>query len=87
MIASLVFFLCSMTSGFCGMSLYLKYRTSGHSLLLWSSICFAGLTANNCMLFIDNIIFPHVDLSFLRIVCAFLGCAALVYYLVKEGIE
>ena len=48
-------------------------------LLMWSGICFAGLTVNNVALFIDLVVFPEVDLRLARLVPALLGLLSLLY--------
>ena len=35
-------------------------------LLLWSTLCFAGLTVNNGLLFADLVLVPSMDLSLWR---------------------
>jgi hypothetical protein len=48
-------------------------------LLMWSAICFVGLTINNVALFIDLVLFPDVDLRLLRLVPAVVGMSCLLY--------
>ena len=48
-------------------------------LLMWSAICFVGLTMNNVALFIDLVLFPDVDLRVLRLVPALLGMTCLLF--------
>jgi hypothetical protein len=48
-------------------------------LLMWSAICFVGLTINNVALFVDLVLFPEVDLRLLRLVPALLGMSCLLY--------
>jgi hypothetical protein len=74
--AEAVYLLCMLTSAGCAFVLlrtYLKRRTA---LLLWSSICFTMLAANNALLVLDLIVFPDVDLSLWR--SAFAAAAMLV---------
>jgi len=83
--ASIVYVLCTLTSAACAVLLARAYARSRERLLFWSSLCFAGLCANNAMLFIDIVVLTKVDLSVWRLVPALLGIAALCYGLVMES--
>jgi hypothetical protein len=48
-------------------------------LLMWSAICFAGLTVNNVVLFLDLVVFPELDLRLARLVPALIGMIFLLY--------
>ena len=48
------------TSCACTVLLFRAYRQRRIRLLMWSSICFAGLTVNNTLLFADLVIFPQI---------------------------
>ncbi|HEY1976941.1 MAG TPA: DUF5985 family protein [Candidatus Baltobacteraceae bacterium] len=85
MTASIVYILCMLTSAACAVLLARAYVRSRERLLFWSSLCFAGLCANNAMLFIDVVLLPQVDLSIWRLVPALLGIAALCYGLIMEA--
>lgn len=84
MIASVVYVLCALTSLACAVLLFRGFRASGARLLLWSAVCFAGLTLNNMLLFVDFRVLPQTDLSLWRTLPALLGVAILVYGLVWE---
>ncbi|MCA1846113.1 MAG: DUF5985 family protein [Actinobacteria bacterium] len=83
--AETVYLLCAATSAACAVLLLRAHRRTGTSLLLWSGLCFVGLTANNAMLVIDLILVPSVDLSTWRLVPAAIGVALLIYGLVWES--
>jgi hypothetical protein len=68
--------LCSLT---CATLLTRAYVQRRVRLLMWSAICFVGLTINNVALFIDLVLFPEVDLRLLRLVPALLGMSCLLY--------
>ena len=53
--------------------------------LLWSGLCFVGLTLNNLMLVIDKIIVPHVDLSIARVSLALIAMTVLLYGLIWDA--
>jgi hypothetical protein len=68
--------LCSLT---CATLLTRAYVQRRVRLLMWSAICFVGLTINNVALFVDLVLFPEVDLRMLRLVPALLGMSCLLY--------
>ena len=82
--AATVYVLCAVAAFACAWLLGRSYAQSRVRLLLWSSICFAGLALNNVILFVDKVVAPDVDLSAWRLVPAAAGLAALVYGLVWE---
>jgi hypothetical protein len=61
---------------------YLRKRVR---LLLWSAICFVGLTVNNVLLFLDLVTFPSVDLRIARLTASLLGMLFLLYGFIWEG--
>lgn len=82
---TLVYALCALTSLLCALLLARGYRRSRARLLLWSSLCFAGLALNNVLLFIDLRVVPAVDLSVWRSLPALAGLLVLVYGLVWDA--
>ena len=82
--AAMIYILCVLTSLVIAILLWRGYRKSGTRLLMWSSICFAGLALNNALLFYDLKVVPQMDLFLLRNVPALLGLLALIYGLVWE---
>jgi hypothetical protein len=54
-------------------------------LLLWSALCFAGLTLNNVLLFCDKVVVTDVDLSLLRSSSALASVLVLLYGLIWES--
>ena len=83
--AEAVYLLCALAGVACMLLLWRGYRRSGARLLLWSSLCFAGLSANNVILFADKVLFPHVDLSLWRALSALAGLLLLLYGLVWDA--
>lgn len=83
--AEAVYLLCVLTSITCAVLLVRGYRRSRSRLLLWSSLCFVGLAANNALLVVDRLIVKDVDLSTWRLVPAVIGVGVLVYGLIAEG--
>lgn len=81
----LVYVLCALTSVLCAGLLFRSYRASRSRLLLWSTLCFAGLAINNVLLFVDLVLVPDIDLQLLRSGSALAGLALLVLGLVWES--
>lgn len=71
--------LAIVSSTACTMLLFRGYARRRVRLLMWSAICFAGLTINNVALFADLVVFPHVDLRLARLVPALVGMMFLLY--------
>jgi hypothetical protein len=66
MIVATIYTLCAMTAALCTYLLMQAYRRGGYRLLLWSGLCFAGLTLNNLLLVVDKVVIPDGDLTFWR---------------------
>jgi hypothetical protein len=81
--AAVIYSLCAVTALLCSFLLLQAYqRRRDNRLLLWSGLCFAGLTLNNLLLVLDKIVFPAVDLSVLRTFVALLAMVVLLYGLI-----
>jgi hypothetical protein len=74
-----LYVLAILSSLTCATLLTRAYVRRRVRLLMWSAICFVGLTINNVALFIDLVLFPEVDLRLLRLVPALLGMSCLLY--------
>lgn len=85
MIQSAINVLGTITVGICAVLLLLAYGRVRKRLLLWSGLCFAGLTASNAMLFIDLVIVPDVSLYTWRLGTAAISMIVLLYGLVFES--
>jgi hypothetical protein len=79
-----VYVLCAATALACAILLMRGYRKSRTGLLLWSALCFAGLTLANVLLVVDLMIVPSEDLSLLRSALTLLSGIVLLYGLVSE---
>ena len=75
----LVYVLCALTSLACAVLLLRAYRRMRQRLLLWSGLCFAGLSLNNALLVIDTRFVPETDLSLVRTLPALIGVSLLLY--------
>ena len=82
--AAFIYLLCAATAFACSALLMRHYRRSRHRILLWSSLCFAGMFLNNLLLVLDRVILPDTDLSTLRLGSALLALLPLLYGLVWE---
>jgi hypothetical protein len=77
--AATIYGLCALTALLCTILLLQAYRRGGYRLLLWSGLCFAGLTLNNLLLLLDKLVFTTVDLSVWRASTALIAMAVLLY--------
>lgn len=83
--AAMIYSLCAMAAATCAYLLLQAYRRGGYRLLLWSGLCFVGLTLNNILLVIDKIVLPtEVDLATPRILTALFAMMILLYGLIWD---
>jgi hypothetical protein len=80
--AEAVYLLCAATSLGCAVLLLRSYAASKTRLLLWSGLCFVGLFLNNALLFVDLVVVPEVDLSYLRNATGLAALLLLIYGLI-----
>jgi hypothetical protein len=76
---------CMLTALLCAFLLLRAYARSRHRLLMWSGLCFAGLTLNNLFLVLDKLIFPNIDFSLARSVTALFAMAVLLWGLIWDS--
>jgi hypothetical protein len=79
---NVIYSLCALTALLCATLLLQSYRRRPYRFLLWSGLCFVGLTANNTLLAIDKWFGPGVDLSTWRLVIGLLAMLVLLYGLI-----
>jgi len=83
--ATIVYVLCFLTSLTCAWLLGRSYRHGRSRLLLWSSIAFGFLAANNLALVLDLVVWPtSLDLRLLRLALALAAVASLIWGFVWE---
>lgn len=82
--AASVYFLSALISLACAVLLLRSFTSTRSSLLFWAGLCFAGLTLNNVVLFVDKIVVVDVDLSGWRTLPALAGMLALMFGLLWE---
>ena len=83
--APLIYGLCAIAAAVCAYLLLQAYRRGGYRLLLWSGLCFVGLTANNLALVFDKLVVPEMDLSILRTAIALAAMTVLLYGLIWDA--
>ena len=77
---TIVYVLCFLTSAACAWLLGRSYARTRTPLLLWSSICFVFLSANNLALVFDLVVWPDdVDLRLLRLALALAAVVSLIW--------
>jgi uncharacterized protein DUF5985 len=83
-VAAVIYGLCMLTALVCTILLLQAYRRNAYRLLLWSGLCFAGLTINNLLLVLDKLVFPLLDLSVWRTSAALIAMSILLYGLIWD---
>lgn len=84
-LASVIYALCALTSMLCTALLLRSYKKSRARLLLWSGLCFAGLSINNVLLVLDRVVYStSADLTTWRLVAALVALLPLLYGLIWE---
>jgi hypothetical protein len=83
--APIIYLLCAVAAFLCAVLLLRAYRRSRYRLLLWSGLCFAGLTLNNLILVLDKVVLTGADLSVWRTSVALVAMAVLLYGLIWEA--
>jgi hypothetical protein len=68
----------------CAILLLRAYARVRRSLLLWSGLCFVGLTVSNFLVFADIVVFER-DLYTYRLASAVIAMALLLYGLIWES--
>jgi hypothetical protein len=81
---TIVYLLCLLTSAACAWLLGRSYHHNGTRLLLWSSICFALLAANNLVLVMDLVVWPDMDLKLPRLLLSLAAVGSLIWGFVWE---
>ena len=83
---SIVNILGTLTVALCAVLLLRAYLKVRQRLLLWSGLCFAGLTLSNLMIFVDMFLTPpEMSLYSARLGIAASSMLVLVYGLIFES--
>ena len=81
-----LYLLAVLTCLACTLLLWRSYQRTGLRLLLWSALCFVGLTGSNVLLFYDLAVTgPEVDLRLYRVAAALAGLIFLLYGFIFES--
>ena len=80
-----VYILTCITTLLCAVLLLRGYVHVRRRLLLWSGLCFLGLTLTNLLKVLDLLVFLHTDLYTYRLGSAAIAMALLLYGLVWES--
>ena len=83
--AGVIYGLCALAALLCAVLLLQAYRRSRYKLLLWSGVCFVGLTLNNVLLVLDKLVVPYYDLSTWRSATALVSLMVLLYGLIWDS--
>lgn len=80
--AALVYCLGTLVTLLCALLLLRSYARTRTRLLLWSGLCFSGLTVSNLLLIIDMLVLTELDLYLWRLATAAVAMLVLLYGLV-----
>jgi hypothetical protein len=83
--SSAIYFLTCLTTLLCAVLLLRAYTRVRRRLLLWSGLCFVGLTLTNLFTVADLVIFPEIDFFTYRLASTAIAMALLLYGLVWES--
>jgi hypothetical protein len=81
--AAALYIATCLTTLLCAILLLRAYARVRRSLLLWSGLCFVGLTVSNFLVFADIVVFER-DLYTYRLASAVIAMALLLYGLIWE---
>ncbi|MDQ3246702.1 MAG: DUF5985 family protein [Pseudomonadota bacterium] len=74
-----VYLLCFLASSACALLLGRSYARTRARLLMWSSLCFVFLAANNLLLMVDLAVLPELDLRIGRLVLSLAAVSVLLF--------
>jgi hypothetical protein len=80
-----VYILGTLTTLACAVLLLRGFAGTRKRLLLWSGLCFVGLTIANGLRFIDLVILTEVDLYVWRLLAAAIAMSILLYGLIWDS--
>lgn len=84
-VKAVLYALASLTCLACTVLLVREYLRTRFRLLLWSALCFVGLSINNILLYVDMVVYPQGDLRVLRASTALVAMAFLLYGFIWEA--
>lgn len=74
-----------ITVGLCALLLLRAYARVRQRLLLWSGLCFAGLTVSNSLVVVDLAVVPELSMYAWRLAVAAVSLLLLLYGLIFES--
>lgn len=83
--APFVYIIGSLVSLCCAILLLRGYSRVKKRLLLWSALCFLGLSLSNLLVFVDLELLPTIDLFRIRLITAGISISLLLYGLIWES--
>ncbi|HEY4367528.1 MAG TPA: DUF5985 family protein [Steroidobacteraceae bacterium] len=75
----------TLTVCLCAILLLRAYTKAHKRLLLWTGLCFAGLTMSSALTLVDLSVVPDIDLYRWRLVIAAVSMLVMLYGLVFEN--
>ncbi len=82
--AATLYILTILTTLVCSVLLLRSWLRVRNGLLLWSGLCFAGLTIDNILVLGDMVLFPSIDLYTYRLASAAISISLLLFGLIWE---
>jgi hypothetical protein len=76
---AIVYLLCFATSAACFWLLLTGWRRTRARLLLWSSLCFFFLAANNLLVVLDLLVLKDVDMRLERLLLSLAAASILLF--------
>jgi len=83
-LSAALYILTIVTTLVCSILLLRAWSRVRNGLLLWSGLCFAGLTIDNVLVFGDMVLFPATDLYTYRLASAAISISLLLFGLIWE---
>jgi hypothetical protein len=83
--APALFIVTCLTTLLCAILLFRAYNNVRRRLLLWSGLCFVGLTVSNLLVIADLVLFPKTDFYSYRLGSTAIAMALLLYGLIWES--
>lgn len=80
-----LYILTCLTMLLCAVLLFRAYFNVRRRLLLWSGLCFAGLTISNLFVVLDLVVYREIDLYTWRLGSGAVAMALLLYGLIWES--
>lgn len=80
-----LYLVTSLTTLLCAILLLRAYTRVRRRLLLWSGLCFVGLTVSNFLVIPDLVLFRSIDFYSYRLGASAIAMVLLIYGLVWES--